>query len=410
MTIKQKGLKRSLSLPLITFYGLGTILGAGIYVLIGKVAGLAGIYTPFAFGLAALIAAFTGFSYAELSARYPKSAGEAVYVNEGFRWSALSTVVGWMVVITGVVSAATISRGFVGYLHLFIQIPEWLAILLLVLCLCGLALWGIYESVMAAMIITIIEVGGLIFVIWVAKDSLLTLPERWHELKPPLNVHTWSGITLGAFLAFYAFIGFEDMVNVAEEVKQPERNLPKAIFLALGISTLLYVFVALVAVLTLSVEELSSSTAPLAMIVQKGSAYSPATIGLISLFAVVNGALVQIIMASRVVYGLAVQGGAPKVFSNIYHRTQTPWLATLLISLFILVLALWIPLVSLAQTTSFIILCIFALVNLSLVVIKRRAPHARGVTTYPMIIPVLGFLLCLLFVVFQGLHWLGFNA
>jgi len=310
-------LKRSLTLPLITFYGLGTILGAGVYVLIGKITARAGLYTPVAFLFAALIAAFSAFSYAELSSRFPKSAGEAVYVQEGFHWRWLTTLVGYMVVLTGIVSAAAIANGFIGYLHLFVSISDHLAITLLVLGLGGLAIWGIIESVIIATIITLFEVGGLIFVLAIAGHSLQSLPDRWAELVPTLDGHVWGGILVGAFLAFYAFIGFEDMVNVAEEVKNPSRNLPIAILLALGISTILYILVSLVAVLALPVNELASSNAPLALIVQKTSHFSPTIIGIISLVAVVNGALVQIIMASRVMFGMAQQGNGPQHFAKI---------------------------------------------------------------------------------------------
>ena len=214
-------LKRTLSLAQITFYGLGTILGAGIYVLVGKVAGTAGLYAPLAFVVAALLAGLTGLSYAELAARHPKSAGEAVYVQDGFRWRPLSMLVGFLIILTGIVSAATIANGFVGYLHVFIDVPDWLAITLLVLALGALAAWGIAESVMAATAITLVEVGGLLLVLAVAGGSFADLPARLPELIPPFEVPVWQGILLGAFLAFYAFIGFEDMANVAEEVRHP---------------------------------------------------------------------------------------------------------------------------------------------------------------------------------------------
>ena len=233
-------LKRSLSLPLITFYGLGTIIGAGIYVLIGEVAGRAGMYAPFAFLLAAVVAAFSAFAYAELSARYPLSAGEAIYVKEAFhrRWLTIAT--GWSVVLIGTVSAAALANGFIGYLRLFVRLPNWLAISLLVVGLGLLAAWGISQSVWVATIITLVELGGLLIVLFVARDGLAVLPQRWGELIPPPTADVWTGIALGGFLAFYAFIGFEDMVNVAEEVKNPRRNLPLAIILALCVSTLLY--------------------------------------------------------------------------------------------------------------------------------------------------------------------------
>ena len=408
MSEPSTSLRRSLSLPLITFYGLGTILGAGIYVLIGKIAGIAGIYSPFAFLLAAIVAFFTAFSYAELSARYPLSAGAALYVEKAFSKRCLSAILGWSVVLTGIVSAGTMVNGFVGYLNIFIQLPPWLSITVLVLGLGLLAAWGINESVITAAVITLIEVSGLILVLFMAGDSLSQLPERWRELVPPLSGSVWLSIALGAFLAFYAFIGFEDMVNVAEEVKDPSRNLPLSILLALSIATLLYMLIALVSVLALPLDLLAGSDAPLATIIEHQGKHSPAIISLISLFAVVNGALVQIIMASRLVYGMSKQGMAPGLFNDVNPRTRTPIRATILITLLILVLALWLPLVALAKATSFIILLVFTVVNLSLCRLKLRGePTPEGVVNYPIVIPAVGFLLCLGLLVLQALSGYG---
>lgn len=397
-------LKRSLSLPLITCYGIGTIVGAGIYVLIGEVAGLAGMYAPVAFALAALIAGFSAFSYAELSARHPRSAGEAVYVDEAFHRPLLSALTGWAVVLIGIVSAATIANGFVGYLHLFVQVPEGLAISSLILALGLLAIWGISESVWVATVITVLELLGLLMVLFLAGDSLAGLPQRWSELIPPVESTPWVGIVLGAFLAFYAFIGFEDMVNVAEEVKNPQRNLPLAIIMALFITTGIYILIALTAVLGLPPEVLSQSKAPLATLVEEAGSYSPVSIGLISLIAVVNGALIQIIMASRVVYGMAQQHVAPATFAVVNPKTRTPIRATVLIVLVVLTLALWLPLVRLATITSFITLTVFALINLSLWRLKTRAPHPPGVLRNPLWVPVTGFVLCAGFLLLQILR------
>lgn len=399
-------LKRSLSLVQITFYGLGTILGAGIYVLVGKVAENAGLYAPVSFIIAALLAGVTGLSYAELTARHPKSAGEAVYVQDGLRFRPLSILVGLLIILTGIVSAATIANGFVGYLQVFVAAPDWLAITLLVLALGALAAWGIDESVMAASFITLVEVGGLLLILFVAGSSLTTLPARMPELLPPPDAVVWQGILLGAFLAFYAFIGFEDMVNVAEEVKEPTRILPLAILLAIGISTTLYLLVALVAVLALPPAELSQSRAPLALIWERTTGSSPAVISLISLFAVVNGALIQIVMAARVFYGMSREGWLHAVFGNVHRRTRTPLVSTAVVTALVLVLALWLPIVTLAKVTSFIILVVFAFINLSLVRIKRRYPHPDGIRVYPMWVPVAGFLTTTGFVLFQVASWL----
>ncbi|MDI9819247.1 MULTISPECIES: APC family permease [unclassified Legionella] len=391
-------LKRALPLPIVIFYGLGTILGAGIYVLVGKITALAGFYAPFAFLLASFIAFFTAISYAELGSRFPKSAGEAFYVQKAFQKKWLSALVGWLVVFTGVVSAAAITRGFVGYLHLFVIIPSWLAILLLVLIMGGIAIWGINESAILITLITLIEIGGLLLILFLARDNVKQLPDFWQQLSP-LTIQNLPGIFSGAFLAFYAFIGFEDMVNIAEEIKNPERNLPYAIFISLGIATLLYFFVALAMLLALPLQELAHSEAPLAVFFEK-KGYSPALIGLISLIAIINGAFVQIIMASRVIYGMAKQQTAPELFSHINRRTQTPVAATLLVVAIVLTLALWLKVESLAKMTSAVILCVFIMINLTLVILKLKK-ETRKEGRYPIFFPITGFVLSLLFLLAQ---------
>lgn len=394
-------LKRSLSLPLLTFYGLGTILGAGIYVLVGKVAAPAGPYVPIAFLVAALLAMFTALSYAELAARYPKSGGAAVYVQAGFHRQWLSLFVGFLMILTGMVSAATLVNGFVGYLHVFVEVPAWPVIVVLVLGMGALAAWGIAESVAAAVLITVIELGGLIFILFITGNHLADLPVRYAEFVPPADLHIWNGIILGAFLAFYAFIGFEDMVTVAEETKEPMRNVPLAILLALTTATLLYVLVALAAVLALPVDELARTEAPFALLYTQATGQPPTVITMISLFAVVNGALIQNIMASRILYGMSREGWLHESLGRVHPVRRTPLLATALVTLVTLVLALWLPLVTLAKATSFITLVAFSLINLALLCIKHRDPHPAGMRIYPVWIPWAGFLSSSAFVLYQ---------
>jgi amino acid transporter len=397
-------LRRVVSLPLITLYGLGTTLGAGIYVLIGEVAGSAGLFAPVSFLLAALICALSAFSFAEMSARYPRSAGEAIYVQEGLGHRHLSLAVGLMVVAAAVVSSATITSGFIGYLRVFIDSPGWLAMTLLVLALGCLAAWGIAESVTAACIMTLIEIAGLCLVIWAGAGSLPGLDatlDRLPALLPPLELGPWLGILWGSYLAFYAFIGFEDMVNVAEEVENPTRNMPLSILLVLAITTLLYLAVAVTAVLAMPTGELAASEAPLAALYTHGTGEPATIISIISLFAIVNGALIQMIMASRVLYGLSMEGWLPEVFSRVQPRTRTPVNATLVVTILVLVFALWLPLVTLAQLTSFFTLTIFALVNLALWRIKRRVPMPGDIFVLPRWVPLAGFAVTAGFAVFQ---------
>jgi len=394
-------LRRSLNLPLVVLYGLGNILGAGIYVLIGKVAGEAGYLAPLAFLVASIIAGITAFSFCELSSRFPVSAGEAVYIKEGFRIPQLSLAVGLLIILTGVVSAATLTKGFVGYLNVFIELPPELVIIALLALLGTVAVWGIAESVTIAAVFTILEIAGLLLVLFVAMPALEQLPARRSEFMPTMDLTVWMGVFGGAFLAFYAYVGFEDMVNLAEEVKDSRRNLPIAILLALAIATTIYVLVALSSVLVLTPAQLQISESPLADIYRAATNQNPWFISIVSLCAVINGALIQIIMGSRVAYGLAKQGLVSAVLAKVNPRTQTPIFATGAITGLIVIAAMWLPIETLARTTSYLLLLLFCMVNLALVRIKRRDTEKLTTFTVPMYIPYAGFISCVLFLAIQ---------
>jgi len=400
---QQPALKRSLSLTLVIFYGLGNIIGAGIYVLLGEVVSHAGMFAPLSFLLASLLACLTAFSYAELVARYPVSAGEAVYVQEGIGLTALSRLVGVLIILAGIVSAATIVRGFAGYLQVLVSLPDMLVMPLLVLLLGGLSVWGIAESVGVAAVLTAIEIAGLLLIIHVAAPGLLQVQPELSDFRPLLQDGVWYGVFAGGFLAFYAFIGFEDMVNVAEEVRQPEVNLPRAILAALLLSTLLYFMVALVAVASVPVETLAGAQAPLADLYQAVTGREPLLITLISLFAVVNGALIQIIMASRVCYGMGRKRWLPLIFARVHAVTRTPVVATVSVSIAVLVMALYLPIETLAKSTSYFLLLVFCLVNLSLWRLKTRGEQPAGTVCVPRWIPAAGFTASSAFVLLQAL-------
>lgn len=394
-------LKRSISLPFLTFYGLGTIIGAGIYVLIGEVAGIAGMHMPLSFLVASLVAGFTAFSYAELSSRYPRSAGEAVYIHEGFNIRALSTAVGLLIIFVGMVSSATLINGFVNYLNEFVQYPRWIVIVLVMAILGGLAIWGITQSVAAAFILTLVEIAGLVLIIAVSGKNIVMLPERLPEMLPSADFMLWQGIFLGGFLAFYAYIGFEDMVNVAEEVKEPEKNLPLAILFALLISTLFYLVISVLAVLSLSPEELAAAEAPLATIYEKATGEQAVVITVIGLLSVLNGIMIQVIMASRVLYGVSSQGWITPLFSRVNKVTRTPLIATVCVTLLIILLATTLTLVTLAKITSFITLLVFFLINVALLRIKIHNPQPENVWTVRGYIPFIGAVLTILLIIFQ---------
>ena len=373
-TDKSTALKRSISLPMLIFYGLGTMIGGGIYALVGKVAGAAGMAAPFSFMLSAVLALLTAFSYAELSSRYPVSAGEVKYVNVAFSQRYFSMLVGWLVIFMGISSTAALTNATAGFIQDFVDLPTIPLIILLVATLGGLAAWGISESVTVVMAITLIELAGLLFVVMTGSSELASLTTRWSEIVPPatqFDMIIWGSILSGAFLAFYAFIGFEDMVNVAEEVKDVRRTMPIAIIACICITMLVYMLVITVAVLAVPTDELAASNTPLRLILEHTApGTSTHAMGFISMLATINGALVQTIMATRVLYGMAGTHKAPVYFRHVSYRTRTPVRATLLIVVGMLVFALWLDLESLARTTSAIILFIFTAVNAALLKLK----------------------------------------
>jgi len=397
-------LKRSLGLPLVALYGLGNILGAGIYVLVGKVAGFAGTSTTLAFLIAMITAAFTAFSYTELAGRYPVSASVSVYLHKAFgkRW--LSLLIGLTMVGGGIASAAALSQGFAGYLNSFIAIPTAVASVGLLIILGAIAIKGIGESAKAAALFTIIEVIGLLLVIWFGRSAFNNVDASTiFTIDPAVGA---GGIIAGAFLAFYAFIGFEDIVNVAEEAKNPRKTMPLAILVSLLVSTALYLLVVIVATTLVKPAELAESSAPLTLVFERSGASNVVILGFIGMVAAINGVIVQIIMGSRILYGLANQGWISGRLAMVHKENKTPVAATILVLGLMIISTTLLPLVSLAQLTSLLVLSIFTLVNVSLIVIKGRVEKHQGYITVPTFVPYTGTILCISTIIYQLYNWI----
>jgi amino acid transporter len=393
----RSSLKRSLSLTQATLYGLGVTIGAGVYVLIGAAAARAGMHAPLAFVLAALMMGLSASSFAELASRLPVAAGEAAYVRNAFQSDALATFVGLLVIGVAIVSAAAISVGSAGYIGQFIALPRPVLVAGVVLAMGAVAAWGINAAVNFAGVMTVIEIGGLVLLIAAGTaagpDLVTRLPEAlpWHGDGPVL-----AGILGTALLAVFAFIGFEGIANIAEEVRNPKRTLPRAIFLTLAIASVLYLLVLWVSLVTVPRAELAASPAPLALVFERLTGAPPSTMSAIAIVATLNGVIVQILMAARVLYGLGEQGGIPQVFARVDPRTSTPLFATVLTTLAALLLALLLPLHHLADITSLLTLVVFALVNLALIRIKARGGEVpTGAYVASAWVPWAGFVSCL---------------
>ncbi|GLH80679.1 amino acid transporter [Bradyrhizobium sp. SSBR45G] len=398
---ESKRLLRSLTLTHAVLYGLGVTIGAGIYVLVGIAAARSGMHAPLAFIAAALVMAFSAATFAELGTRMPVSASEAAYVQAAFRREWFSLAVGLLVVATATISAATISVGSAGYIAVFLAIPAPWIISGVVLAMGVVACLATVQSVTFAGIMTLVEVGGLVLIITAGlghgTDVVTRLPELWPSAR---DATAWIGIGGTTLIAVFSFIGFEHLVNVAEEMKEPSRTLPRALFLTLGLTALIYALVVWIAVTAVPPQELARSSAPLALVFERLTGLPLVTMSAIAVVATLNGIIVHMIMIGRVIYGLADQGNLPKILARLNPVTHTPLLATAFGIGAILVLSLAVPLGGLADLTARFTLVVFAIVNVALIRIKRRHEASPpGAFICPMWVPFLGLVSSLLLLI-----------
>ena len=380
-------LKRRIGLGLLTAYGVGVMVGAGIYVLVGAVASEAGIWAPLSFIIAGLIAAPTALSYAEFTTRLPEAAGESVFVEKGLGRAWLGLIVGLAIVAAGTVSAAVVLRGGTGYLLTVVDLPFAATATVLGLGLVGVAIAGVLESLTLAAVFTVVEVIGLALVVWAGAGA-----EPVADYSAPAAI-VWPGVASAAVLAFFAFIGFEDIVNMAEEVRDPVHTLPRAILYALVITSLLYALVSWAAVRAVPLDQLGGSEQPLALVWSSARGGDAGFLSLIAVAAALNGILAQIVMASRVMFGVGRRHSILAVFHHAHPRFGTPVLATALIGAAVIVMAVLLPVADLAEATSAILLSVFVLVNAALIAMKRAQPEAPF--RVPMMVPVLGLIAAL---------------
>jgi APA family basic amino acid/polyamine antiporter len=389
-------LRPAITRTMLLFFIVGDILGGGIYALTGEVGAEVGGAIWVAFGLAGVVAAFTAASYAELVSKYPQAAGAALYVHRAFRAPLFTFVIAFAVMCSGLASAATLATAFGGdYLSEFIDLPTVLVGLVVVAAMALINFRGIKESVTFNLGCTVIELTGLLLVAVIGAAFVFDGggdPGRALDFK-----EGDSAILLaisGAALAFYALIGFEDSVNVAEETKAAPRTFPRTLFLGLGIAGLAYLLVTVVASMAVPTDRLAGSSGPLLEVVQLGPlAMSTKVFAAIALFALVNGALLNMVMASRLVYGMARQAVIPPWFGRVHSERRTPWAGILLAAAITAVLVVIGDLETLADTTVLLLLFAFVAVHVSLLRLRGTPvdhEHFRAWTGFP----ILGALTC----------------
>jgi APA family basic amino acid/polyamine antiporter len=405
-------LSRAVSGRLLYLFILGDVLGAGVYALVGEMAGEVGgpVWLPLlvALGLALL----TAGSYAELVTKYPRAGGAAVFAERAFRRPVISFLVGFSMLAAGVTSAAGLSLAFAGdYFGTFVDAPERLVAVLFLVAVAALNARGIRESLGANVAMTIIEVSGLVVIVVLALvvlgrgDGDLGRVTRFADDTTPA-----LAVLSGAILAYYSFVGFETSANVVEEVRDVRRVYPRALFGALLTAGAVYVAVGLAAVVVVDPETLAGSSGPLLEVVERAGAVPEWLFSLVALIAVANGALLTMIMSSRLAYGMAEQRLLPAALGRVLPRRRTPGVAIVVTTLVAVGLVFTGDLASLAETVVLLLLLVFISTNVAVLVLRRdhvEHEHFRVVT----VVPWLGVASCVLLLTQQsGETWLRAGA
>ena len=375
------------------------MLGSGIYGLIGKAAGQAGNALWLAFVVALVAALLTALSYASLGSRYPHAGGAAYMAHRAFNLPVLSFTVGLALVCSGLTSIATQARVFADNLAVMLgleAVPVWWLALGFLLIPAGIVLRGIRESMWVTVLCTLVEAGGLILVIAVGLSYWGSV-DYFETPEAPGQDMFWLLVLQGAVLTFFAFIGFEDTVNVAEESRDPERTIPLGLILAMGMAAVLYVGVAITSVSVVPWRELAAVPGPMTEVMRRAApAFPPIIFTGITLFAVANTALVNYVTASRLLYGMARQGLLPASLGKVHVGMRTPHIAVAALFCVSAPLALLGTVTQLAAATVLLLLFVFAVVNGALWLLKHRKQEPLGRFEVPLFVPVLGLFVCVL--------------
>jgi amino acid transporter len=395
----QPSLKRVMGSKLLLFFVVGDIIGTGIYALTGQVAGRVGgaLWLPFL--LAFIIAIMTAFSYLELVGKYPQAAGAALYTHKAFKIRFLTFMVAFTVMCSGITSASSAAKAFgETYLNEFIPAPMPLVAILFVIGLGLINFRGVSESVKTNVVLTCIEITGLLIIIVVGVWAVLNGngdASRLVEFDTE-NQTMLVAISSATSLAFFAMVGFEDSVNMAEECKDPIRIFPKAMLWGMVIAATIYIMVSVTSSLLVPAADLAGAkSGALLKVLDVGAPGFPREIfSAIGLFAVINSALINMLMASRLLYGMANQRIIPKQLGTVHPFRRSPWVAIVFTSLIAIGLVSWVDIGVLGGTTALLLLAVFAIVNVAVLVLrKEKAAHKHF--RAPTIIPVLATIFCI---------------
>ncbi|WP_029430639.1 APC family permease [Blastococcus sp. URHD0036] len=391
-------LKRSVGGRLLYLFILGDVLGAGVYALVGEVAGEVGgaIWVPLLVAL--LLSLLTAASYAELVTKYPSAGGSAVFAEKAFRRPEIAFLVGFCMLAAGVTSAAGLALAFAGdYLGVFLDVPAVPAALVFLALVAALNARGIQESLRANMVMTLVESSGLVLIVVLGALVLGRGDGNVGRVTEfPEGTSMASAVLAAAVLAYYSFVGFETSANVAEEVRDVRRVYPRALFGALLTAGVLYVLVGLAASVVVDPGQLAGSSGPLLEVVRAADVGVPDRLfSAVALVAVANGALLTMIMASRMAFGLAEQRLLPAALGRVLPNRRTPWVAIVVTTAVAMVLTATGDLAALANTVVLLLLLVFLSTNTAVLVLRRdrvAADHFRA----PVVLPWLAIASCVL--------------
>ncbi len=401
-------LKRTIGLFESTAYGVGIILGAGIYALIGEAAGIAGNALWMSFIFAAIIASLTGLSYAELSSRFPKCAAEFVYTQKAFKNKLLSFLIGFLTVYGGTVAASTVSLGFAGYFSSIFNTPIVPTAVALIVALSFLNFFGIKESSRFNILATLLEASGLFIIIFLGLGHFGSV--NYLEMPPS----GFGGVLSAAIIIFFAYLGFEALVNMAEETKKPRITVPKSIVLSVLITTIIYVLVSLSVVSLVPANVLAKEKAPLAVVAEASLPGSAFLLQIIALFATSNTVLVMLIVGSRILYGMSKQGVLQECIASIHPERKTPHIAILIFMIFSILFTSIGEIKTVAEMTNFAAFLVFFTINASLIYVRLKGKKAPFQIPFNIgkvpVTAVLGAVLCLAFLTIFNIYIILFSV
>jgi APA family basic amino acid/polyamine antiporter len=359
-------LRRSLGFWQVTVTGVGIVIGAGIYVLIGEAAREAGAALWMSFLIAALLSVLTGLSYAELASMYPSAGAEYDYAREAFNEFS-GFVTGWMMAATNIIAAAAVSIGFGHYVGYFVDIDHHVAAVGLLCVLTVIVASGIQRSIWLSVVLAVLQVGGLLLVIIAGAPHIGD--------RSLVEGASFAGVLSGAALVFFAFIGFDEVVTLAEETRDAPRVIPRALLAALGLSTALYVIVAIASVSVIDAGELAASSTPLTVVIAHNWGQRASDIvAVIALASTMNTTLLVMTTASRLIFGMSRSGSLPRMFSRVGRRTSAPYAAAVVVLVVAVCFATFSSIGRVAAVTDFGVYVIFIAVNVSLVTLRLRRP------------------------------------